>query len=144
MQIKLRSGYNLGLAFVGFVLTFIGQLAFVCSKGQVAFKLIIGAVGSILSTMILSRILSKQWSLYRLRGGLLTGLVALSACADDLQLWSAFILGLISGLFYILGRNIVLKIRIDDPLDVISIHGLGGLCGNNGLSGYSCQSGHSG
>ena len=129
MQIKLRSGYNLSLAFVGFILTFIGQLCFMSSKGQVAFNCLIGITGSIFSTMTLSRILTKQWSLYRLRGGLLTGLVALSACADEIQLWAAFIIGFISGLLYILGRNITLKCRIDDPLDVISIHGLGGLCG---------------
>ena len=128
MQIKLRSGYNLSLAFVGFILTFIGQMCFMGSKGRVAFNCLIGVTGSILSTMILSRILTKQWSLYRLRGGLLTGLVALSA-TNDIQLWAAFIMGLISGLLYILGRNITLKCRIDDPLDVISIHGLGGLGG---------------
>ena len=127
MQIKLRSGYNLSLAFVGFILTFIGLLCFIGLKDTSGLYCILAVMGSAFSSMTLSRFLSKQWSLYRLRGGLLIGLVSVSSCANDLQTWSSFLIGLISGLVYISGRNLILKFRIDDPLDVISIHGLGGL-----------------
>ena len=128
IQIKLRSGYNLSLAFVGFILTFIGLLAFISLKGQFSLYCILAVMGSVFSSMTLSRILSKQWSLYRLRGGLLIGLVSISACVNELQSWSSFVIGLISGLTYILSRNLILKFRLDDLLDSISIHGLGGLC----------------
>ena len=127
MQVKMRTGYNLSLAFVGVILTFISLLCFIGLKGHFGLYCILAVIGSVFSSMTMSRILSKTWSLYRLRGGLLIGLVSISACVDQLQGWSSFVIGLISGLTYILSRNLILKFRIDDPLDSISIHGFGGL-----------------
>ena len=40
--------------------------------------------------------------------------------------WAALLVGCGGGFFYLLGHKLVLKARLDDPLDAIAVHGFGG------------------
>lgn len=49
--------------------------------------------------------------------GLLAGLVAITAACNNIHCYSAIIIGIISGFWYITACRILLRFSIDDPLD---------------------------
>ena len=59
----------------------------------------------------------------------MVGLVAVSSVADKIDLWAALLLGFLAGFLYIGIRNLVMKLKLDDPTDAISVHAFGGLYG---------------
>jgi Amt family ammonium transporter len=71
----------------------------------------------------------KEFSLVHLSNGLLTGLVAVTGAADDIATWAALLFGIFGGLTYTVIANILVSVRIDDPIDAIPVHFGGGLIG---------------
>jgi len=62
--------------------------------------------------------------------GILGGLVIITACGGYPTTLEAAGLGLVGGLVAILGADLVLKkLKLDDPLDVIAVHGFNGVLG---------------
>ena len=59
----------------------------------------------------------------------MVGLVAISSVANKVDLWAALLLGFLAGFLYIAIRNLLMKLKLDDPSDSISIHAFGGLFG---------------
>ena len=80
-------------------------------------------------TFIYSRFLTHNWSLHRTRGSVMVGLVTISSVANKVDLWAALLLGFLAGFLYIAIRNLLMKLKLDDPSDSISIHAFGGLLG---------------
>lgn len=50
-------------------------------------------------------------------GGLLAGLVSLTAPCNNIEIYSALVIGIVGGLWYILGCIIMFKLKIDDPVE---------------------------
>jgi len=69
------------------------------------------------------------WSCLMTINGGLAGMVALCAGCDDLYPWAAIIIGAVAGLSLIMWHAIMLKLKIDDPLDAVAVHLGGGLTG---------------
>ena len=61
--------------------------------------------------------------------GCLTGLVAITAGCATVETWAAVIIGFFAGLFYLLGSFALVKLRIDDAVDAIPVHMVGGAWG---------------
>ncbi|MDP3046768.1 MAG: hypothetical protein Q8O07_04755 [Chloroflexota bacterium] len=62
--------------------------------------------------------------------GLVAGLVAISAGAPFVSPAAAFVIGAVAGLLVCVATHVVAQsLRLDDPLAVISVHGVGGLWG---------------
>ena len=61
--------------------------------------------------------------------GSLGGLVAITAGCSVVQPWAACVIGIIGGGVYILGSNALIKLRIDDAVDAIPVHGANGIWG---------------
>ena len=59
----------------------------------------------------------------------MVGLVVVSSVANKIDLWAALLLGFLAGFLYIGIRNLVMKLKLDDPTDAISVHAFGGLYG---------------
>ena len=57
------------------------------------------------------------------------GTIALCAGCDVYKLWASVIVGALSGPLYLFGKYLLLRFRVDDPLDAIPVHGGGGLWG---------------
>ncbi|XP_013415373.1 putative ammonium transporter 1 [Lingula anatina] len=72
---------------------------------------------------------TDDWKLLSTINGALTGMVAVCAGCNVMEPWAACVLGLISGITYLLWSWGVEKMKIDDPLDAVAVHGGGGLCG---------------
>jgi len=61
--------------------------------------------------------------------GILAGLVAICCGADAVLPGVAVLIGIVGGMFYEIGHNVLLLLRVDDPLDAFSVHGMGGIAG---------------
>jgi Amt family ammonium transporter len=61
--------------------------------------------------------------------GLLAGLVAVTSCAGFVEPWAAVVIGSITGPLYIINSRLLLRLRIDDPLDSSTVHFASGIVG---------------
>jgi Amt family ammonium transporter len=61
--------------------------------------------------------------------GCLTGLVAITAGCATVEPWAAVVIGIIGGWFYLAGSFLLVKYRIDDAVDAIPVHMVGGAWG---------------
>lgn len=67
--------------------------------------------------------------------GCLTGLVAITAGAATVEPWAGVAIGICAGWFYLMGSALLVRFRIDDAVDAIPVHMVGGAWGviANGL-----------
>ena len=84
-----------------------------------------GAVASILVSVIVL----KKPDLSMALNGVLAGLVSITAGADAVSPWAAVIMGAIGGVIVVFSILFFDKIKIDDPVGAISVHGTVGIWG---------------
>lgn len=70
-----------------------------------------------------------QWDLGYTMNGCLTGLVAITAGCATVDTWAAVVIGIFAGLFYLMGSKLLVRLRIDDAVDAIPVHMIGGAWG---------------
>ena len=92
------------------------------------------AAGSISALMAKAWVKERQtgeatFSLNAALWGCLSGLVAINGGCAIIKSWASIIIGLISGLIYLWGSHLLVKIRTDDAVDAIPIHLFGGIWG---------------
>lgn len=61
--------------------------------------------------------------------GCLTGLVAITAGCATVEPWAGVVIGITAGWFYLLASKLLVKLRIDDAVDAIPVHMVGGAWG---------------
>jgi ammonia channel protein AmtB len=97
------------------------------------------------------RILDRRDMYFKLLGGTLGGLVAITACCDVVTSIEAIFIGFIAGLLQIYAADLLLQFKLDDPVGAIPVHGACGVWGTLcvgmttgsvskhwGLSSYLC------
>lgn len=104
--------------------------AFVGSAiGRVAVTTTIAAASCGLTTMMFSYLLTQTIDVHSLCKGIIGGLVAISATANGVWPWGAFCIGILTGLILTGSMQMLLVTRVDDPLDIFSVHGMCGIWG---------------
>ncbi|PYI50706.1 ammonium transporter [Paenibacillus flagellatus] len=73
--------------------------------------------------------------------GALAGLVAITAGCAFVSSYSAIVIGLLAGLFVIWGTLAVDKMKIDDPVGAVAVHGVNGLFGTVAVGLFDTQAG---
>ena len=58
--------------------------------------------------------------------GSLTATVAVCAGCDLFPSWAALLVGLVAGPVFIAADKLLLRLRIDDPVNAIPVNGVGG------------------
>ncbi len=82
-----------------------------------------------LAAMFTSWIVLKKPDLSMGLNGVLAGLVGITAGADAISPWSAVLVGAIAGAIVVFSVVFFDKIRIDDPVGAVSVHGICGIWG---------------
>ena len=59
----------------------------------------------------------------------LSGAVAMCAGSDVFPMWSTLPIGAVAGLAFLAAKRLLLRLKIDDPLDAAPVHGVGGVVG---------------
>lgn len=137
-KIRPILGHSMPLATIGVFLLFLGWFGFnggsVLSANPegVSFVFVTtalaAAAGGIASIVIGWAVLRKP-DLSMALNGILAGLVGITAGADSVGILSAVIIGAIAGGIVVFSILFLDKIKIDDPVGAISVHGVCGIWG---------------
>lgn len=88
-----------------------------CAAGLVAFFLRRAFFGA------------RRLDISALCNGILAGLVAITGPCGFVEPWEAVIIGALGGLFYVLNAALLPRLKIDDPIEAISVHLVNGIWG---------------
>ena len=157
-QINAIPGANLPLATLGTFILWMGWFGFnggsvlatasVESANSVAIVFMntnAAAAGGLVSALILARILFGKADLTMALNGALAGLVAITAEPSTPSALQATLFGGLGGLLVVFSILTLDKMKIDDPVGAISVHGVVGLLGlllvpvTNDASSFSGQ-----
>lgn len=98
-------------------------------SGHVAVTTTLGAGTGGLTALLLNFLFKRHWSLERLLNGILGGLVCITAGCAFVEAWASLIIGIIGGLVYYGGAQLLFKLKIDDPVEASVVHGFCGIWG---------------
>ena len=136
--IKPILGHSMPLAAIGVFLLFFGWFGFnggsVLSAnpgplGLVFTTTALAAAAGAVASILVSVIVLKKPDLSMALNGILAGLVSITAGADAVSPWAAVIMGAIGGVIVVFSILFFDKIKIDDPVGAISVHGTVGIWG---------------
>ncbi len=129
--------HNLTMTVLGAALLWFGWFGFnagsaLASNGSavLAFFTTQVATGTaVLSWILMEKIIRGKPTTLGAASGALAGLVAITPAAGFVGSTAAIIIGLFAGIICYLGVLLKEKLGYDDSLDVVAVHGLGGLWG---------------
>lgn len=141
-QINAIPGANLPLATLGTFILWLGWFGFnggsvlatatVESANSVAIVFMntnAAAAGGLVAALIIARILFGKADLTMALNGALAGLVAITAEPSTPTALQATLFGALGGVLVVLSILTLDKLKIDDPVGAISVHGVVGLLG---------------
>lgn len=82
-----------------------------------------------LTALIHAYYFDKENVIEKIIGGVLAGLVAITASAAFVDSISAMAIGAVAGVIHNIGYDLLLKFKLDDPVGAIPVHGFAGLWG---------------
>ena len=157
-EVNAIPGANLPLATLGTFILWLGWFGFnggsvlatatVDSANSVAVVFMntnLAAAGGCIGALILAKIMFGKADLTMALNGCLAGLVAITAGPDTPSALQATIFGALGGLLVVFSITTLDKLKIDDPVGAISVHGTVGLLGlllvpvTNGDASFSGQ-----
>ncbi|HTN33258.1 MAG TPA: ammonium transporter [Marinobacter sp.] len=157
-EIRAIPGANLPLATLGTFILWIGWFGFnggsvlklsdIASANSVAMVFLntnAAAAGGAIAALITARLMFGKADLTMLLNGVLAGLVVITAEPVTPGALTATLFGALGGMAVVLSIVTMDKLRIDDPVGAISVHGVCGLLGlllvplTNDDAGYGGQ-----
>ncbi len=141
-EVRPIPGANLPLATLGTFILWMGWFGFnggsvlklgdMASANSVAMVFLntnAAAAGGVIAAIIVAKVLFGKADLTMLLNGALAGLVAITAGPDTPTPLYATLIGAVGGVLVVLSIVFMDKIKIDDPVGAISVHGVVGLWG---------------
>jgi Amt family ammonium transporter len=95
---------------------------------EVAMVTMLGASGGILGAYFMTVVLQRTVDIGMVCNGLIAGLVAITAPSGYVENWAAPIIGIVGGLIVVPAIMFIDR-KVDDPVGVLSAHGLAGIWG---------------
>ncbi|KAK0060326.1 ammonium transporter 1, partial [Biomphalaria pfeifferi] len=141
--IRIR-GHSVPLAALGGFILIFGFMAFNGGSNMTVSKpgdgaiISLAVVNSVLSgssaaftTLAIHKvgIMGQHWSLLNTLNGALAGMVAICAGCDTYRPWGAIIVGAIAAVSFNITSYLMIKLKIDDPVDAVAVHFGGGSWG---------------
>ena len=71
----------------------------------------------------------NKYDVGALCNGTLIGLVSITAGCNNIDPWAAILIGASGAVIYGLASRLLIKLKVDDPLEATHVHGFGGLWG---------------
>ncbi|MDO3383048.1 ammonium transporter [Gilvimarinus algae] len=141
-EIHAITGANLPLATLGTFILWMGWFGFnggsvlklgdISNANAVAMVFLntnAAAAGGLVAALIVARILFGKADLTMALNGALAGLVAITAGPDTPSALAATLIGAVGGIIVVFSIIALDKLKIDDPVGAISVHGVVGLFG---------------
>jgi ammonium transporter, Amt family len=130
-------GHNMLILGLGMFILLIGWFGFNAGStlgvtdgrfAEVAMVTMLGAAGGILGAYIATVVLQRTVDIGMVCNGLIAGLVAITAGSGYVENWAAPVIGLVGGLI-VVPSILLIERKLDDPVGVLSAHGLAGIWG---------------
>ncbi|MCC5908411.1 MAG: ammonium transporter [Balneolaceae bacterium] len=140
--------HNIPLATVGVFLLWIGWFGFnggsvlSADPAEVSFVFVttaLAACAGALAAMVTTQVVMKSLDAPMALNGILAGLVGITAGADVVSVMSAVTIGAIAGVIVVLSIVMFDKLKLDDPVGAISVHGVCGIWGTLAVGIFSAQ-----
>jgi Amt family ammonium transporter len=137
-KIRPILGHSMPLATIGVFLLFLGWFGFnggsVLNADPQLVSLVfvttaMAACAGGIASILVSWAVIKKPDLSMALNGILAGLVGITAGADSMGPWAAVIVGAIAGVIVVFSILMFDKLKIDDPVGAISVHGVCGIWG---------------
>ncbi|HLT95633.1 MAG TPA: ammonium transporter [Acidimicrobiia bacterium] len=136
---KLRAipGHSIPFVVLGAMILFIGWFGF--NPGSelaadefvmpIALKTLVAACAGAVSAMLVNWARDGKPDVTFAANGLLAGLVAITAPVGAVETWAAAVIGAIGGVIVVYSVAMFDRLRVDDPVGAISVHGVVGTWG---------------
>ncbi|OPX54314.1 ammonium transporter, Amt family [Oceanospirillum multiglobuliferum] len=141
-QVNAIPGSNMPLATLGTFILWMGWFGFnggselklsdvgeANAVAQVFVNTNAGAAGGAIAALILARLWFRKADLTMVLNGALAGLVAITADPLSPTAFASTMIGAVGGLLVVFAIVTLDKLRIDDPVGAISVHGVVGIWG---------------
>ncbi|MBC9252806.1 ammonium transporter [Pseudomonas alcaligenes] len=141
-QINAFPGANLPLSTLGCLILWFGWFGFnggsqlkissIADANAVAAVFVntnLAAAGGLLAALVVARLLFGKADLTMVLNGALAGLVAITAEPGTPTAVQATLIGAVGGVLVVFSILLLDRLRLDDPVGAISVHGAGGLWG---------------
>ncbi|MFO7909816.1 MAG: ammonium transporter [Halomonas sp.] len=141
-SIRAIPGANLPLATLGTFILWMGWFGFnggselkmsdVGSANAVAQVMVntnAAAAGGVIAALILAKLWFRKADLTMALNGGLAGLVAITAGPSAPSAFAAMLIGIVGGLLVVASIVMLDKLKLDDPVGAISVHGVVGIWG---------------
>jgi len=131
-------GHSMPLMILGVIILWVGWMGFNPGSflnavgynfADVAVNTNLAAAAGIIGATVASILMFKTLDVSQMGNGALAGLVAITAPCAFVDPWAAVVIGLIAGLIVpplVLGIE---KLKIDDPVGALPVHGVAGIWG---------------
>ena len=150
-EVRPILGHSMPLATIGVFLLWLGWFGFnggsVLSADPAAVSLVfvttsLAAAAGALASIFTSMAYLKKPDISMALNGILAGLVGITAGADTVTWVGSIIIGAIAGVIVVFAIVIIDRIRIDDPVGAISVHGVCGIWGTVAVGIFSTNAAH--
>ncbi|GBC62844.1 ammonium transporter [Desulfonema ishimotonii] len=136
-SVKPILGHNIPLAALGVFILWVGWFGFNAgstttadtSIAMIAVNTNLAAAAGAVLAMVTSWIKFGKPEVGMSLNGALAGLVAITAGCANVSPFSAIIIGAIGGVLVVLAVLFIDKLKIDDPVGAVSVHGVNGAWG---------------
>jgi Amt family ammonium transporter len=135
-------GHNMAFVTLGVIILWFGWFGFnpgstlgvvtgdrLAYFAYVALTTNVAAAAGALGAVFVSWLVIKKPDLSMMLNGVIAALVAVTAACGFVAPWAAIVIGGVAGAIAVVGVLFVERIRIDDPIGAVSVHGLAGVWG---------------
>ncbi|MEN8142452.1 MAG: ammonium transporter [Thermodesulfobacteriota bacterium] len=136
-KVKAIPGHNIPLAALGVFILWLGWFGFnpgSTTAGNTDIAMIfvntnLSAAAAAVAAMLTSWIIFKKPEIGMSLNGALAGLVGITAGCANVSPTSSILIGLLSGVLVVLSVMFFDRIKVDDPVGAVSVHGVCGAWG---------------
>ena len=136
---KAIAGHSIPLASLGVFILWFGWFGFNPGStlgvgngeliGLVAINTNLSAAAGAIAAMTTVWLLYGKPDLSMTMNGALAGLVAVTAPCAFISPWAAIVIGMIGGVIVVFGVALLDRLKIDDPVGAVPVHGMNGVWG---------------
>ncbi|MEW6661540.1 MAG: ammonium transporter [Bacillota bacterium] len=150
-EVKAIPGHNIPFGALGVLILWFGWFGFNCGStlsgtdeaiSSIAATTILSASAATVSAMAITWLRYGKPDISLTLNGALGGLVGITAGAASVTLGGSLLVGLFSGALLVLAVEFIdQKLKIDDPVGAISVHGVCGAFGTLAVGLFSSEAG---
>ncbi len=142
------SGHNQVYTALGVLILFIGWFGFNAGStlgvedgffAFVALNTAMAAAAGAVSALLISWVALGKSDIPTMLNGTLAGLVAITASCAFVETWASVIIGAVAGIMVFYSVRFFEKLKIDDPIFALSVHGIAGVWGTLSTGIFATQ-----